>query len=61
MSGLPHALIQLLSRTVMLKCVKLRIVSKAPYIEGTSIKSIKLCTLKFACLMVTLGLMVHCG
>ena len=37
MSGLPHALLQLLSSTVMLKYVKLQIVSGALYIEGTCI------------------------
>ena len=40
MSGLPRALLQLLSNTVILKCVKLLIVSGAPYIEGTSIQLI---------------------
>ena len=46
MSGLPHALIQLSSSTVMLKCMKLWVTSKAPYVEGISIKP--LCTLKIA-------------
>ena len=40
MSGLPRALLQLLSSAVTLKCVKLLIVSEAPYIEGTSIQLI---------------------
>ena len=47
MSGLPHALSQLLSRTVMLKCVKLQIFVEAPYIEGISnIIIIRLCMMQ---------------
>ena len=73
MSGLPHALSQLLSRTVMLKCVKLQIFVEAPYREGiTNIIVIRLCIMQLEksnrsrkcnipmALMVTLGLMVHC-
>jgi len=40
MSGLPHALLQLLSNTAILKCMKLLIVSGVPYIEGTCVQLI---------------------
>ena len=75
MSGLPRALLQLLSSAVMLKYVKLQIVSEALYIEGTCIVynnmyseecvrkefGVMVGMLQMTNCHIVLGLMVQCG